>query len=110
MKLPNRPSRVPARDTRRVKPPAKVAAPFYGSSEWKALREAVVAERGAQCENPRCRRRGFVYLDHRVEIRDGGAPLDRSNLQLLCSPCHGAKTAQSRAARAHGEPQADDDA
>lgn len=110
MALTVRPGRVPVRDSRRVKPPAKVAAPFYGSTEWKAIRERIVGERGAKCENPGCGRRGFVYLDHRVEIRDGGAPLDPANLQLLCSPCHGRKTAQARAERAYGASQAQDDA
>ena len=34
--------------------------------------------------------------------KDGGAALDAANVRLLCLPCHNAKTAAARAARAKG--------
>lgn len=93
--------RAPARLSpapRRLSPPPKQAAPFYQSAEWRALSAAVKAERGSCCA--RCGRQGYVIADHVVEIRDGGARLDRSNIQLLCAPCHGAKTEQRKRERA----------
>ncbi|MGH1588648.1 HNH endonuclease [Methylobacterium phyllosphaerae] len=85
---------------RTVLPRPKVPDSFYGSPEWRALRAAVLAERGPRCE--KCGAEGRrLTLDHKHELRDGGAPLDRSNLMLMCSPCHVAKTAQARARR-HG--------
>jgi len=38
-------------------------------------------------------------VDHIREISDGGAQLDSSNLQSLCSACHAAKTARVSADR-----------
>ena len=84
-----------------VKRSAKPTLDFYGSAEWKALRKAVIAERGKRCQ--RCSKQGGrVYLDHVVELRDGGAKLDRANVQVLCASCHTAKTAAARAARQGG--------
>jgi 5-methylcytosine-specific restriction enzyme A len=40
-----------------------------------------------------------MFVDHIVELKDGGAPLDRSNLWLLCGSCHSLKTAGERARR-----------
>jgi 5-methylcytosine-specific restriction enzyme A len=83
-----------------VKPPPKVADVLYRSTEWKALVARVKAERGAWCV--RCGSGRRVIADHIVEVKDGGAPFDPSNLQLLCHACHNAKTADARAARAGG--------
>ena len=35
-----------------------------------------------------------IDADHIVELQDGGAKLDRSNVMLRCRSCHGKKTAQ----------------
>ena len=40
-----------------------------------------------------------MYVDHRVELKDGGAPLDRRNVWLLCGSCHTRKTVAERARR-----------
>jgi 5-methylcytosine-specific restriction protein A len=85
----------------RLAPRPKVAAPAYQSREWKALIAATIRERGRCCEDPRCttpnRAAGQrVYGDHVIELQDGGALLDPSNIQLLCAPCHGRKTAAER--------------
>ncbi len=75
----------------------KLTAPFYGSSAWKALLRSIIAERGRQCEARDCRTvdrgaSGKIYGDHVRELRDGGAPLDRGNVMLLCASCHRSKT------------------
>jgi 5-methylcytosine-specific restriction protein A len=81
-------------------PPPKRTDPFYSSGAWQAFRKLIINERGAECEIPTCRQSGVkLYVDHRVELRDGGAPLDRSNVQVVCATCHGAKTAYERARR-----------
>ena len=43
-------------------------------------------------------------VDHIVELRDGGAFLDRDNLQPLCSECHDAKTYKRRGFTLDGTP------
>jgi hypothetical protein len=40
-----------------------------------------------------------MFVDHKTELRDGGAPLDRRNVWLLCGSCHSLKTARERARR-----------
>jgi 5-methylcytosine-specific restriction enzyme A len=95
--------RVKSVDLRSAKPPAKVAAPFYLSTEWRALMKRLIAERGRACQDPRCKaphRRGIrVFGDHIVELQDGGAPLDPDNVLLRCGSCHTRKTAAARAER-----------
>lgn len=44
-----------------------------------------------------------TLVDHIVPIEDGGAVLADANLQSLCIPCHGIKTADDLARRA-GKP------
>ena len=75
----------------------KLTAPFYGSAPWKALISSIIAERGRLCEARDCRTidrgaSGRIYGDHVRELKDGGAPLDASNVQLLCASCHRSKT------------------
>lgn len=95
MRAPGRVAGAP----RRVAPAAKVALPFYQSVEWKALMAQLLRERGKRCED--CGREGCrVYGDHIVEIKDGGAKLDKRNVRLRCGSCHGRKTAAERRRRA----------
>lgn len=95
----------------RVHLPHKKPAPFYLSAEWRTLMTAIISERfgsraNARCEDPECRtphRRGIrIFGDHVVELRDGGAPLDRRNILCRCGSCHARKTATARAQR-YGE-------
>jgi 5-methylcytosine-specific restriction enzyme A len=80
-------------------PPSKKAAPLYDEPAWRALVRSLIATRGSRCEA--CGITGKrIYGDHVVEIADGGAPMDPSNVQLVCPSCHGKKTAAARAARA----------
>lgn len=80
-----------------VRPVSKVADPFYVSDAWKRLVRRIKRERGDRC--CRCGSGHRVAGDHIVEIRDGGARLDASNVQLLCAGCHNRKTAAARRAR-----------
>lgn len=91
----------------RLQLPPKRAEGFYLSPEWRALLEDIIDERGRRCEDPDCPNparcaAGRIYGDHIVELRDGGAPLDPSNVLLRGAPCHGRKTAAARAARLAG--------
>jgi hypothetical protein len=91
-------------DTRTVRPPAKRADDFYLSAPWRRLMEEIIRERGRICEDPHCdgrtHRPGMrVFGDHIVELKDGGAPLDKRNIMLRCGASHTKKTAAVRAER-----------
>jgi 5-methylcytosine-specific restriction endonuclease McrA len=62
---------------------------------WRALVGRVKAD------EPRCRRCGAptAHVDHIVPVADGGAKLDRANLQGLCEECHASKTRSENQAR-----------
>lgn len=94
--LPARVGGLPAR----VAPPPKIADRFYQSKEWRALVARLKRQRGAWCE--RCGSAKGLIADHIVELKDGGAALDDSNIELLCASHHGAKTQAARVARAAG--------
>lgn len=85
-------------DTSIAKEPPKRADGFYTSREWRALMASIKRKRPHCCEQ--CGRTGTrLFGDHIQELKDGGAPLDENNVQLLCGSCHTAKTARARAAR-----------
>jgi 5-methylcytosine-specific restriction endonuclease McrA len=80
--------------------PPKVADPFYSSREWTDLRNRVRWEAGSRCQALGCgRRERTMFVDHKVELRDGGSRLDRDNLWLLCGRCHSLKTSRERIRR-----------
>lgn len=65
---------------------------FYASREW------VLLSRQVRQEEPFCKeclKKGITKLsevaDHIIAIKNGGAKLDRKNLQGLCRPCNNAK-------------------
>ena len=88
-----------------AQPPPKTANSFYSSREWIELRDRVRREAGGRCQAPGCGRiEPPMYVDHRVELKDGGAPLDRRNVWLLCGSCHSRKTAAERARRTAQRP------
>ena len=96
-----------ALDTRTARPPPKTADAELATPEHQAWRLEVLKRAGWKCQGPGCDkhgRRGGVrlYADHIAERRDGGDALDPANGQALCPSCHGRKTAQERARRAHG--------
>lgn len=79
----------------------KVADRELQSGAWASLVADIKRERGAYCQ--RCGAGGKLYADHIQERRDGGALLDKGNIQLLCASCHGLKTASARRERAAGQ-------
>jgi len=83
--------------------PPKVADPFYSSAAWIALRDRVRREARGRCQVQGCTQRGAI-VDHIVELKDGGAPLARSNTMLMCASHHAAKTAAERAKRTAWRP------
>lgn len=97
--------RVPVASLQTAALPPKVADPFYSSEAWIELRDRVRREAGGRCQVPCCGRiERRMFVDHIVELKDGGAPLDRRNVQLLCSSHHAAKTADARARRTARRP------
>ncbi|MBB2965207.1 HNH endonuclease signature motif containing protein [Methylobacterium sp. R2-1] len=108
-RLPTLPPRLCTVDMCTARPPARTWADrkaseprqgFYQSPEWRALRDGVTKQRGKRCED--CGRTGTrIYCDHIVELQDGGAGLDETNIRLRCGSCHTRKTANARARR-HG--------
>lgn len=104
MKVPVSSSRVPTK-AGRVAPTQQKTNPFYQSAEWIALVAEVLLDRGRRCQE--CGRTHNidktpirVFLDHIIELRDGGAKLDKNNLKVLCGMCHSRKTMRERAKRA----------
>ena len=98
-------SRVGLADLRTAALPPKAADTFYTSSAWIALRDRVRREAGGRCQVPGCGRieRGMI-VEHIVELKDGGAPLDRSNARLMCREHHNQKTILERAKRTARRP------
>lgn len=91
-------------NTRTVQVPSKQADSFYLSPAWRRLMAEIIRERGRICEDPHCNGRTHrpgmrVFGDHIVELKDGGAPLDKSNILLRCGASHTRKTAAVRAKR-----------
>lgn len=73
--------------------------------EWYQFVLRLIRERGRVCEMPehegdrQLSILAVCYGDHIVELRDGGARLDETNVQLSCARCHGRKTHQERKRR-----------
>ena len=74
---------------------------FHGRFFWDAARVVVLRRDRYTCRA--CRRRvraRELDVDHILEIARGGAPLDPTNLQTLCRPCHRRKTSEFLRSRA----------
>ena len=89
-----------------LKPPVKLADPFYQSSAWVAFASDIKRQRGWKCEDPDHKGdRGFkrnpqkLHADHIVERKDGGADFDPLNIALRCIYCHNRKTGLARKSR-----------
>ena len=80
---------------RTVRP--QVDRSFYRTPQWRRLRGRVIREAGGRCQWQGCgRSEPGMHCDHIVEIKDGGAPLERANLWCLCHAHHNAKTASEK--------------
>lgn len=81
-----------------LRQPQKQADPFYLSPAWREARAMCLIRFGNQCI--KCGRSNTrLFVDHIVELKDGGDPLSQDNLEPLCGSCHTTKTAQVRQAR-----------
>ena len=97
--------RVGLADLRNAALPPKVADRFYTLPAWIALRDRVRREAGGRCQAPGCgRAERRMFVDHIVELKDGGAPLERANVWLLCASHHSLKTVAQRAKRTARRP------
>ena len=67
---------------------------------WDRLRLLILDRDQWLCQA--CRRRDACEVDHIVAKADGGSDAP-SNLQSLCSDCHGLKTGREEAARGCGD-------
>jgi 5-methylcytosine-specific restriction endonuclease McrA len=67
---------------------------------YKKLRLQVLIEADYLCELklPGCEVQAFT-VDHVIAIEDGGAPLDRVNLQATCQKCNSQKELRARKSR-----------
>lgn len=74
----------------------KRTRPIYGSMQWKQLRARLQRDH-RHCVD--CGRMGRLYVDHVIELRDGGAAFDESNLVMRCARCHQLKTQQVKRER-----------
>ena len=67
-----------------------------------ALYEGVLARAGHRCENPLCRQREGIEVDHHVPRSQLG-PDTAENLCVLCRPCHRLKEAGVLVILANGD-------
>lgn len=75
----------------------------YVGRRWRTVRRQVLVRDAYVCKIglPGCR--GVAdSVDHRIELEDGGAALDLSNLQAACLSCNVAKGNKARGARKRG--------
>ena len=74
-------------------PIKRARSAFYDTANWRKCRVAFLAE-FPLCRM--CEAAGLIVsatvADHVIEIKQGGEPLDWSNLQPLCASCHAKKT------------------
>lgn len=103
------PPRIPTADSRRA-PPTRTVDPIYYSREWRTLIARIIKGRGRRCEDPAHSGahdpKARLFGDHIVELRDGGEPLEPSNVMLRCGSCHTRKTIEVRSQRARRDPSA----
>lgn len=78
-------------------------------ADWERLRDEVVIERGCRCEAQGCGRivvlrkreattgAPVAHVDHIQSVAERpDLRLERSNLRVLCEPCHNARTARDQ--------------
>ena len=109
MALPTLRPRIRMADLRTAALPPKVAEPFYSSRNGsRCATECDARPVGGARRKAAVAIERRMFVDHIVELKDGGAPLDRSNVRLLCASHHTAKTAiRAREAHARGRGASD---
>ena len=81
---------------RREREARKRTLPFYLTARWRKLRDWYISQHPL-CEA--CGRAKATEVDHKRELKDGGSPTSKDNLQALCHACHSRKTAEAAKAR-----------
>lgn len=80
--------------------PMPKAGQILHLTAWKDVRQFVAARAGHRCQHCRCFTGINGEADHitprRVLAATGGNPLEPTNLQWLCQPCHARKSATER--------------
>ena len=66
---------------------------WWRISDWKIIRQLVLLRDGKRCVV--CGK-GATEVDHIIEIQDGGAEFETTNLRSLCHKCHVRKTSFRR--------------
>jgi len=88
----------------RTRQEKKETDPFYGTARWQKFRDWYRTQHPL-CE--KCQAAGLIVpgelVDHIIELKDGGAPLDEDNVQTLCRTCHAGKTADEAKKRGRRE-------
>ena len=79
----------------------KVTEDIYRTAQWREARAISIAMHAYRCDGCGARPRR-LFVDHIVELRDGGAPYEQSNLRPLCGSCHTTKTLAARNIRIGG--------
>ena len=97
-KLTRAPSRCAPAPSRVAAAPKRVE-PFYRSKAWLALRRARMLDADYFAAKARAKDGERLILDHVVERKDGGAPLDPANTQWLTFSEHQAKTEREKRRR-----------
>lgn len=81
----------------------------YHTLRWQQLRDRVIKRDGGRCAYSNCisdmSKPNMIHVDHIVEVRDGGAFWDLTNLQTLCKPHHLVKTGTVEAGRITIQPR-----
>ena len=99
VRLLRAPSRIGAAP-RRITQPVKTALAFYRSPEWIALRSSRIGDPDWLAARKRGKPGERMILDHVIEMKDGGPPLDPRNTKWLTHSEHQAKTEQTKRRRA----------
>jgi 5-methylcytosine-specific restriction protein A len=86
------PRRPPTYKPSWLKPIPKKVDPFYQTPRWRQVSKEVLQAAGHRCSVEGCQRKA-TQVDHKVPVKQGGAPFDKSNLRPLCWNHHSSKTA-----------------
>ncbi len=68
-------------------------ADFYNKAVWRKLSRYIL---NSQPLCVICKVAPSEHADHIISIRNGGAPLDESNVQGVCRRCHNSKSASEK--------------
>ena len=79
---------------------------IYNDQRWRELSARIRREEPCAVCGLRPPAVAVLYVDHIIELEDGGAPFDPANVQALCPKHHGIKTKAQAARRSWTPTQA----